>query len=71
MLTAKETIEFWADKLGLSQKEKTRKKRVKFREAKKKERQSQYGYGKAVGNKAVKNQLRKQRQMDRIAKGDD
>ena len=70
MLSAKETIEFWAEKARLSRKGKNRKKNIRLREAKKLERQRKYDV-KALGAKAVKNQRRKKRQMMRIQKGDD
>ena len=63
--------DFWAEYFGLSRKGKTAKKRMKLREAKKLQRQAAYAKSNKVGNKAVKNQRRKKRQMDRIAKGED
>jgi len=69
MLSAKETVEYWANKLGLSREGK-KEKRMKLREAKKLERQSRYN-PKAMGAKAVENQRRKKRQMVRIQKGND
>jgi len=65
----KETADYWAEYFGLDRKGKTAKKRMKLREAKKAQRQARYG--KKVGHKAVKNQRKKRRDMDRIAKGKD
>jgi len=64
-----EAEDFWAEYLGLSRKGKTAKKRIKLREAKKAQRQARYGN--KLGKKAVENQRRKKRQMDRIQKGND
>jgi len=69
MLSAKETIEFWAEKVGLGRKGKNKRKRMQFREAKKLERQSRYGN--KWGKKAVETQRRKKKQMMRIQKGKD
>jgi hypothetical protein len=65
----KTAIDYWSEKLGLDRDEKTVEKRMKLREAKRLERQSRYGN--KLGGKAVKNQRRKQKQMDRIVKGND
>lgn len=70
MLSAKETVEYWAGKAGLSRKEKNSKKNIRLREAKKLERQRKYD-ARALGAKAVENQRRKKRQMMRIQKGND
>ncbi len=61
--------DYWARKLGLDREEKTAKKRLKLRQAKKAQRQARYG--KKLGHKAVETRRKKQRQMDRIAKGED
>ena len=58
-------IDYWAEKIGYSKKEKSRKKRMKLREAKKLQRQTGYGKNK-LGAKAVRNQRRKKRQMKQI-----
>jgi len=65
----KNTVEYWAKKLGLDQGEKTIKKRMKLREARKATRQSMYG--EKVGHKAVKNQRKKKKDLKRIYQGGD
>jgi len=67
MLTTKQVINYWADKLGLSQEGKTRKKRITLRAAKKAQRQERYG--KKVGWKAVQEQRRLKKQYKQVAEG--
>jgi len=55
--------DFWAKQLGLDQDEKTKKKRMKLRDAKKAQRQAKYAKSKKVGSKAVRNQRKKRRQL--------
>ena len=69
MLSMQEVINFWAKKLRVDQDEKTVKKRMKLREAKKKERQSKYGN--KLGGKAVKIQREKKRDLKRAYYGED
>jgi len=69
MRVVETAVDYWARKLGLDRDEKTAKKRMKLREAKKLQRQSRYG--KKLGHKAVRNQRRKKKQMKRIAEGKD
>lgn len=58
-----EAVKFWSEKLGLDQGGKTKKKRMKLRGAKKEQRQAEYAKGKKVGNKAVRTQREKRRQL--------
>lgn len=69
MLSRKEVVEFWAEKLGLPQKEKTAKKRMKLRDAKKAQKQARYGDN--LGGKAVEIQRKKKRDLKRIHQGID
>ena len=66
----KRSREYWAKWIGLDQDEKTAKKRMKLREAKKLQRQEKYSKSKKVGNKAVRNQRRKLRQLKQAHEGD-
>lgn len=58
-----EAVKFWSEKLGLDQGAKTKKKRMKLRDAKKAQRQTKYATGKKVGSKAVRTQRKKRRQL--------
>ena len=66
----KRSREYWARMIGLDQDEKTTKKRMKLREAKKRQRQEKYSRSKKVGSKAVRNQRRKLRQLKQLHEGD-
>jgi len=63
MASKSETVKFWAKYFGLDQEGKTKKKRMKLRDAKKAQRQTEYSKGKKLGNKAVRNQRKKRRQL--------
>ena len=66
----KRSREYWAKWIGLDQDEKTAKKRMKLRDAKKRQRQEKYSKSKKVGSKAVRNQRRKLRQLKQLHEGD-
>ena len=59
MRATKTAIDFWNKKRD----EKARKKRMKLRDAKKTQRQNKYSESKKLGNKAVRNQRKKRRQL--------